>query len=286
MLSVIVPVYNGERYIAKAIESALNQTVKPDEIIVVDDASTDQTPEIVKTFKEVIYIRNEKNMERAYSRNLGASIAKGKYLFFLDHDDLWKKEYIEESLEELEKGYDLVYSFPREVIDSEGKVIRLSKKPIPKTLEEVIFNGLIGYPSATGVKRESFLGYDDRYLMREDWEFFIRSYLYGLRIKVIDNRKVLIREHSQRTSKKISLMHATLRVYEDYKDKVPELYLPDFTLHTALLSLRFGKLFTGWKLATKAIAKKPSLLKNPRNTLYLLKWGLRVDRSLLLKERV
>jgi len=106
LASIIIPVYNGERYISQAIESALSQTYPYKEIIVVDDASTDRTPQVVKSYP-VIYYRNEKNMERAYSRNKGVELSKGEYLFFLDYDDLWEKDYVELSVEFLKK-HDMV----------------------------------------------------------------------------------------------------------------------------------------------------------------------------------
>jgi len=73
-------------------------------------------PQVVKSYP-VIYYRNEKNMERAYSRNKGVELSKGEYLFFLDYDDLWEKDYVESSVEFLKK-HDVVYSFPRTFVDS------------------------------------------------------------------------------------------------------------------------------------------------------------------------
>jgi len=97
MVSVVIPVYNGEQYIAQAIQSVLEQSLKVDEIIVIDDASTDRTEQVVKSefSRWVHYHRNPKNMERCYSRNLGVSLARGEYIFFLDHDDLWEKNHVE-----------------------------------------------------------------------------------------------------------------------------------------------------------------------------------------------
>lgn len=279
-VSVVITVYNGEKFIKRAIESALNQTVGPVEVIVVDDASTDGTREVVESIKDgrVVYLRNETNMERSYSRNRGAQVAKGRFVFFLDYDDEWREDYIESSLGHLEEGYDVVYSVPRDLIDDEGNIIRVSRKPIPEDLGEAVFGAFVGYPSATSVRKESFIGYRDGYILREDWEFFIRCFLEGRKIKILDNRKVLIREHGGRTGKSPKFMHSTLNLYRDYKDKVPEEYLPLFTFHAASISLRFGNLPYGWYLALRSILRRPSLLRNPRNVLNLLKWGFRVDR--------
>jgi glycosyltransferase involved in cell wall biosynthesis len=85
MISVIVPVYNGEKTIAACLEALLNQTKKPDEIIVVDDGSTDKTKEIVEKFKAVRLIE-QAHRGPAAARNLGAKNAKGDMLFFIDAD--------------------------------------------------------------------------------------------------------------------------------------------------------------------------------------------------------
>ena len=279
-VSVIIPAHNGEKFLKRAIETALYQTIPPLEVIVVDDASTDRTREVVGSIKDprIRYLRNDVNRERAYTRNRGVEVARGDFIFFLDYDDEWKEDYLESSLEYLEGGYDVVYSFPREFIDGNGKVIRVSRKPLPKDTGTIIFSSLIGYPSATSMRKEIFTGYRDEYIPREDWELFIRSFLEGRSIKVLDNRKVLIREHGGRTSRSLKFMHSTLKLYKDYKDEVPEEYLPQLTLHTALICLRFGNLPRGWSLFFKSIARKPSLLKNSRNLINVLKWGLRIDR--------
>ncbi|MCX8205595.1 MAG: glycosyltransferase family 2 protein, partial [Candidatus Nezhaarchaeota archaeon] len=79
MVSVVIVVYCGERFIRETIERVLEQTYRPKEVIVIDDASTDKTQEIIlKNFnKAVKYYRNERNMERCYSRNKGYSLSKG-----------------------------------------------------------------------------------------------------------------------------------------------------------------------------------------------------------------
>jgi len=279
-ISVVIPVYNGERFIEAAISSVLDQTADVYEIIIVDDCSEDSTFYKIKNIKDrrIKYYRNKRNMERAFSRNIGVRLSKGDFVFFLDYDDMWKREYIEESVEYLKMGYDIVYSIPREFINTEGKIIRVSRKFIPNNLGYIIFNSLIGYPSATGIRKNTFDGYAGEYIPREDWEFFIRSFLLKRKIKILDNMKVMIREHSHRTSKALKFMLSTLKVYEDYKRQIPQQYLPDFTFHTALMCLRFGNLYCGWKLSLSSLIKNPFILKNFRNLINLIKWGFRVDR--------
>ncbi|MGC8942432.1 MAG: glycosyltransferase family 2 protein, partial [Sulfurihydrogenibium sp.] len=108
-VSVVIPVYNGEKYIKNAIKSALSQTYQDKEIIIVDDCSTDRTKQIVEeNFKKEIdeglikYHKNPKNMERSYSRNKGVELSSGDAVFFLDYDDEWENTYIEEMVKFLD----------------------------------------------------------------------------------------------------------------------------------------------------------------------------------------
>ena len=100
LVSVVMPVYNGERYIGKAIESALGQEV-PVEVLVIDDCSADGTELAVMKYMDsgkIRYIRNEQNMGAARSRNRGVKEAPGeKYIAFLDADDWWEKGKLKSS---------------------------------------------------------------------------------------------------------------------------------------------------------------------------------------------
>lgn len=100
-ISVIVPVYNGEKYLKEAIDSILDQSYKPFEIILIDDGSDDKTAEIAAGYKRSLVYLYQKNSGIAASRNLGVSIAKGDYISFLDADDLWVREKLQVQKEKL-----------------------------------------------------------------------------------------------------------------------------------------------------------------------------------------
>jgi glycosyltransferase involved in cell wall biosynthesis len=278
-VSVIIPVYNGKNYIKQSINSALNQTFKDVEVIVIDDFSNDGTYEYVLNefgnVGKVKIFRNEKNMERSYSRNFGFNVSSGEYIFFLDYDDEWKANYIEETIENF-NNFDIVYSIPRTFIDKNGNVLRVSKRKYSKDINELVFSAQIAYPSASAFKREKFIYFNENYNQREDWELFIRAVLSGLKIKVIDNNKVMIREHDKRTSGGLSFLNNTLKVYFDYKNKIPKNYLPFFLFHVSETLLRYGKLKDGWLLLLKAIKLNPRILLNTRRIGSILKRGFRV----------
>jgi len=88
LVSAIIPVYNGERYLAEAIESMLAQTYRPIEVIVVDDGSSDGSADIARSSREVRYIY-QPNQGVAVARNKGIEAARGDFIAFLDQDDLW-----------------------------------------------------------------------------------------------------------------------------------------------------------------------------------------------------
>ena len=97
LVSIIMPSYNTGGYIKNSIESVLAQTYENWELIIVDDCSTDDTDSIVGQFsdKRIRYLKNEKNSGAAISRNYALREAKGRWIAFLDSDDLWLPEKLE-----------------------------------------------------------------------------------------------------------------------------------------------------------------------------------------------
>ena len=100
LVSIIMPSYNTAKFISKTIESVLEQTYKNWELLIVDDCSTDNTDEIVSKYDDdrIIYLKNKKNSGAAVSRNKALKNAKGKWIAFLDSDDLWLPEKLERQL--------------------------------------------------------------------------------------------------------------------------------------------------------------------------------------------
>ena len=99
LVSVIVPVYNGEEYLGEAIESIISQTYNPLEIIIVDDGSTDSSRDIILSFPQIKYIYQE-NAGHAAARNRGIKASEGEYIAFLDADDFWVPEKISRQVSE------------------------------------------------------------------------------------------------------------------------------------------------------------------------------------------
>ncbi len=123
LVSIIMPSYNTGKYIGKSIESVLNQTYQNWELIVVDDCSTDNTDKIVAGIDDVRikYIKNACNSGAAISRNCALRQAKGRWIAFLDSDDLWKPQKLQKQIEFMENN-NYIFSYTNyEEIDTDGK---------------------------------------------------------------------------------------------------------------------------------------------------------------------
>ncbi len=100
LVSIIMPTYNCGQYIAESIQSVLSQTYSNWELLIIDDCSTDNTRYVVSSFKDprIHYQCNQKNSGAAISRNTALRMAKGKYIAFLDSDDLWSPNKLERQI--------------------------------------------------------------------------------------------------------------------------------------------------------------------------------------------
>ena len=102
LVSVVIPVYNGERYLAEAVQSALDQGYRPLEVLVIDDGSTDGSGEVARSFGPLIHYHYLDHAGLAATRNHGVSVARGELLAFLDADDVWVKGKLERQVAALQ----------------------------------------------------------------------------------------------------------------------------------------------------------------------------------------
>lgn len=103
LVSIITPVYNSEEFLSETIKSIQNQTYKNWQLLLVDDCSKDNSSEIIKSFRKedarIKYIKLEKNSGAAVSRNVGIKNAEGRFIAFVDSDDLWDSRKLEIQIE-------------------------------------------------------------------------------------------------------------------------------------------------------------------------------------------
>lgn len=169
LVSVVIPVYNDEKYIQECVKSALNQDYENLEVIVVDDGSSDSTLKILQTFGEKIHYIHQENRGTAAALNKGIQNASGELIAWLSSDDLFLPKKIERQVEKfLEKPLlELVYT-DWIMIDSQGKEVKVVHCPSPpverfvlEMLQENFING-----SSIVIRRECFekVGYFDETL--------------------------------------------------------------------------------------------------------------------------
>lgn len=143
LVSIVMPSYNTEKYIADAIQTVLDQTYTNWELLIVDDCSTDKTDEIVKPFlfdKRIKYLKNERNSGTAVCRNKALRKAAGHWIAFLDSDDLWKPEKLERQICFMKRyGYYFSYTNYSE-IDEGGKLNGISVTGPKKITKTGFFN--------------------------------------------------------------------------------------------------------------------------------------------------
>ena len=180
-VSVIIPTYNRAHLVGRAIRSVLNQTYQDFEIIVVDDGSTDNTEEVVKSFNDprIRYIRHEKNRGGSAARNTGIRAARGEYIAFLDSDDEWLPEKLAKQLPVFEKDStcgavytDLLYMLP----DGSVKLCQ-NYRPEGWILKKLLSSNVVGTTSSVIVRRECFekIGlFDESLPSCQDWDMWIR----------------------------------------------------------------------------------------------------------------
>ncbi len=144
LVSIVTPTYNCGKFITETIESVIEQTYKNWEMIIVDDCSKDNTQEIVKKYlkndKRIKYIKFEKNQGAAIARNTAIREAKGRYIAFLDSDDLWSKDKLEKQINFMNKNnYDFTYTNYEE-IDENSKLLGIRVTGPKKITKKGMYN--------------------------------------------------------------------------------------------------------------------------------------------------
>ena len=179
--SVIIPAHDEEAWIGAAVESAVNQSWPPFEIIVVDDGSTDRTPRVLRQFPSVRVVRHHPARGLAQARNSGIRVARGEWVAFLDADDRWDIDKIEQQARCAQRtGAGLVYCGARLRL-ADGQCIEVAadhfRRPRQLRRELMIRNCITGSGSAVLVRRELLLragGFDGVLSVAEDWDLWMR----------------------------------------------------------------------------------------------------------------
>lgn len=132
LVSIIMPSYNTAKFIAESIDSVLAQTYTDWELLIVDDCSTDNTDEVVAAYTDprIKYVKNEKNSGAAVSRNKALAMASGKWIAFLDSDDLWTPDKLEKQITFMQQNnYHFSYTCYEEIDEQSNPRLRFVSGP-------------------------------------------------------------------------------------------------------------------------------------------------------------
>ena len=282
-ISVVIPVYNGERTIEETIASVLAQTFTDFELIIINDGSQDNTVEVIqKIIQETadprIKLYSYSNAGLAASRNRGITKAEGEYISFLDADDLWTKD-------KLASQYQALQTYPQAAvaysgtdwIDEAGNFLKHSSPPsISGDIYGVLLlSNIVGSGSNALIKRDVLSitgGFDESLKASEDWDFLIRLAAKYQFIR-IDAPQILYRQSPNSMSSKLSYQEQeTIKVIRKaFRQAPPHLqYLKRISLSNTYIYLTYKSTegfpsyqqgIKGLELFFKLLVNYPTILR-------------------------
>ena len=243
-VSIIIPAYNSQRYLAATLDSVLAQTVPDWELVIVDDGSSDDTPQIVQQYSRrdnrIRSIRQENaGIARARNRGLKETSSSSEFVAFLDHDDVWEPDALEVLIAALEQNpkCPAAHGLSR-FIDAEGKpvfvgelekdqatrryvlgrkVAELSVEP-PTSFEVEMFQNKISTVGQAMVRRSFFNGepaFDARWVPCDDWDLYLRLTLAG-GIAFVPKVTIGWRTHQTNTSLDRNAMYSMADILREH----------------------------------------------------------------------
>ncbi len=219
LVSVIIPAHDSQRYIAETLDSILAQQHRPLEIVVVDDGSADSTAQLVREYSSEVRLIQQDQRGHPAARNAGIRAARGEWLGFLDHDDLWSPDKLALQLDCFRRRpeLDLVFGhmqnfFTPEMPQQERQRIAVPLRPLPGLLQGAML-----------ARRHAFdrVGlFDEQRGMGDFLDWYGRALLAGLRTQMLPETVAFRRIHAanyQRTHK--HRRHEIFRAVKDLLDR-------------------------------------------------------------------
>lgn len=207
-ISVIIPVWNGEKYLREGIESVLEQTYRHIELIIVDDGSNDSSAEIARSYEGIRYIRQDRQGVTV-ARNTGIMTAGGDFIAFLDQDDIWTPNKLDMQISYLHKCPEVGYVLAMQ------KLFLQTGTAAPSWLKEnLLRQDQIGYLPGTLLVRRSVIEqvglFDPFYKIGSDADWFIRARDSGVPMAILPEVLLLRRIHQCNQSAQTDIVHPEL----------------------------------------------------------------------------
>jgi glycosyltransferase involved in cell wall biosynthesis len=201
LISCIVPVFNGERYLGEALDSILGQTYRPLQVVVVDDGSTDGTAAVAAGYGRQVTYFSQPNSGPAAARNLGLSVAQGQFVAFLDADNVWHLEKLSRQMARFaahpELDYCVTYVQNFWVPELSAEAERYRGHPRARPVPGYTTNALLA-------RREQFAtvgGFDPELRHGDDTDWFLRSAEHRATVELLPEVLVYRRLHYTNVSR-------------------------------------------------------------------------------------
>lgn len=229
LVSVIIPVYNADERIEKACDSVLNQSYSNIEVIIIDDCSSDNSFNIIKNMskkdKRIKAYKNEINLGVSQTRNLGIEMAKGKFIAFLDSDDIWKKDKLEKQISHInETKADICYT-GYEIIDKDERHVTIYTVPNNIDYAGLLKENVICCSSIV-IKSELLkINHFEHEFFHEDFVLWLKLLKKGYKAVGIQEALVIYRKGG-RSSNKIKASINRWNVYRksEHLKLIPSIY--------------------------------------------------------------
>jgi glycosyltransferase involved in cell wall biosynthesis len=209
LVSVIIPVYNGARYLREALESVFTQTYRPFEVIVVDDGSTDESGVIAQSFDDVRYI-HQANQGVAVARNNAIEAARGEFFAFLDQDDVWTPEKLTLQIAYLLSHPDVGYTLTQQqfFLEPGASLPAWFRKDL---LASVHTGWVLGTLVVRRTAFEKIGNFATGYSAASDGDWFFRAKAAGISMAVVPELLLLKRIHGSNESARAKEILSELR---------------------------------------------------------------------------
>ena len=283
LISVIIPVYNGEKTIRETIDSVIKQTFDNFELIVINDGSTDSTLDIVNSIQDSrIKVFSYDNAGQSASRNWGISLAKGEYISFIDADDLWTPDKLESQLQALQENPQaaVAYSWTDwidEAGEPWGRGIHISESG--DVYGKLLLNDFVANGSNVLIKSEALKevgGFETSLIPAEDWDMWIRL-ASRYHFVVVPSPQILYRVYTSSCSGNIWKMESSsLRIIEKAFANAP----------SSVQHLQKETLGNRYKYLTFKAVEHPLERKKCLAAIRFLSLAIKYDPSLILKAKV
>lgn len=204
MLSICMATYNGEKYIRDQLQSILTQLSENDEVIISDDSSTDQTINVIQTFKDdrIILLENQKFNSPIYNFENALKFASGDIIFLSDQDDIWKAGKVK-MIKNCIKHYNLVLS-DAEIIDCDGRILEESFYKINRSksgiIRNIVKNSYLGCTMAFNRKILNKILPFPKDLPMHDWWIGLISEMCG-KVYFLEDKLISYRRHENNATK-------------------------------------------------------------------------------------